>query len=319
MHPDYNSPSELSSFLEKRGFSMQKKFGQNFLINEGARKKIAAALELKPGQSVWEVGPGLGAMTKILLECGARVKAFEIDRGFAECLREFFGDDGNFSLVEGDVLRTWKGQTVSCSLDGQSGQCNQVGQNGQGDKSGHGGSCEMPDYFFGNLPYNIAATLIGDTIEEGVRFAKCAFTVQKEVAQRVAAKAGSDDYSAFSVLCQWAYDVSVICDLGRANFWPRPNVDSRAVLFVRKENFPGCKDPRFFVRTLHALFSSRRKTVRNNLGAFLASHKIQEKCESILERTGIEPSARAEVLPCEKILLLSDCIQDAIIKEERPL
>lgn len=290
--PDYNSPAQLNAFLEENGMAMQKKFGQNFLINQDARKKIAAALKIEKGDKVWEVGPGLGSMTKELLDLGADVTVFEIDRGFSSCLQEFFAEaaaDGNFSLKQGDVLKTWK----DCYKE-------------------NGG----PKYFFGNLPYNIAAALIADTIESGVRFEKCAFTVQKEVAQRMAAKEASEDYSSFSVLCQWAYDVKTICDLGRANFWPRPNVESRAVLFSKKENFPDCQNPSLFVKMQRALFSSRRKTVKNNLQKFLPSLGeafSKDGADELLKKAGIEANVRAEALNVRQMLVLSDAINSFIM------
>ncbi|MBO7135805.1 MAG: ribosomal RNA small subunit methyltransferase A, partial [Spirochaetaceae bacterium] len=196
---DYNSPASLKAFLEARGLAMQKKFGQNFLINGQARKKLIDSLEIEKATTVWEIGPGLGAMTSGILDRGAELTAFEIDHGFAAALSEFFGGRPNFKLVEGDVLKTWK--TVE----------------------------DRPARLFGNLPYNIAATIFADLICAGVRFDKAVITVQKEVAQRMSAKPGSEDYSSFSVLCQWAYDVTPLMDLGGGSFWPKPNVDSRAV------------------------------------------------------------------------------------------
>ena len=289
--PDYNSASELNAFLEQKGMAMQKKFGQNFLLNEAARKKIAASLGVQKGDTVWEVGPGLGSMTKELLELGAKVTVFEIDRGFCSCLEDFFEEEkaaGNFCLVQGDVLKTWKPY---------------LEKNGE------------PKYFFGNLPYNIAAALIADTFEAGVRFEKCAFTVQKEVALRMAAKEASQDYSSFSVLCQWAYDVKTICDLGRANFWPRPNVESRAVLFTKKADFPACQNPALFVKMQRALFSSRRKTVKNNLTKFLSGYDraLGMTADKVLQKAGIDANARAEALNVKQTLLLSDAINSFII------
>ena len=173
----------------------------------------------------------------------------------------------------------------------------------------------VPKYFFGNLPYNIAAALIADTIEAGVRFEKCAFTVQKEVALRMAAKEASQDYSSFSVLCQWAYDVKTICDLGRANFWPRPNVESRAVLFTKKADFPACQNPALFVKMQRALFSSRRKTVKNNLTKFLSGYDraLGMTADKVLQKAGIDANARAEALNVKQTLLLSDAINSFII------
>ena len=283
-HPDYNSPAELKQVLDANGFSMQKKFGQNFLINEDARRRLVDALELTEGMKVWEVGPGLGAMTNTILERGADLTVFEIDRGFASLISGFFEDyskGGTFRIVEGDVMKTWKGHLK------------EAGQ---------------PDRFFGNLPYNIAATIIADTIENNVRFDKCVFTVQKEVAQRMCAKPGTADYSSFSALCQWAYDVKPLLDLAGGNFWPKPNVDSRAVVFTKKEDFPCCKNPATFVKVQRALFSSRRKTVRNNLSQYLKNNDLAVSC---LEKAGIDIMKRAEVLTLPELLKLSDVIEDS--------
>ena len=281
-HPDYNSPAELKKILDANGFSMQKKFGQNFLINEAARTKLIEALDVKEGTSVWEVGPGLGAMTNGLLEKGADVTAFEIDRGFISLLSDFFEDykqKDNFRIVEGDVLKTWYGQTQKGTV--------------------------IPQRFFGNLPYNIAATIIADTIEKGIRFERCVFTVQKEVAVRMAAKPGSENYSSLSVLCNWAYDVKNLMDLSGASFWPKPNVDSRAVVFTKKQDFPCCNNPSLFIKMQRALFSSRRKTVRNNLQGFLKNNDMVMNC---LSKAGIDPVLRAEVLSIEQMLKLCDVI-----------
>lgn len=293
-HPDYNSSSEIKTFLENKGLAMQKKFGQNFLINENARKKIIDSLDVNDSTTVWEVGPGLGCMTEEILSRGAKLTCFEIDKGFASCVKQFFEDYSvkeKFSLVEGDVLKTWK--TELKAFNERTGKSN-------------------PDRFFGNLPYNIAATLIADTIEAGIRFDKCVFTVQKEVAKRMNALPGSDDYSSFSVLCSWAYDITNIVDLSGANFWPKPNVDSRAVLFTKKENFPSCENVQVFCKMQRALFSSRRKTVKNNLNNYLSS---SEKADYALDKAKIDPKLRAEVLTLEQMLNLSDVISKDILNK----
>jgi len=284
-HPDYNSASELKQVLDSNGFSMQKKFGQNFLINGAARKKLIDALEIDENSKVWEVGPGLGAMTAEILNRKAEITCFEIDRGFAGLIKQFFDDEsktGKFNIVEGDVLKTWKNYLESKNN-------------------------AVPDRFFGNLPYNIAATIIADTIENNIRFDKCVFTVQKEVAMRMCAKPGSEDFSSFSVLCQWAYDVKPLLDLSGANFWPKPNVDSRAVVFTKREDFPKCNNPALFVKMQRALFSSRRKNVRNNLTGFLQNNDL---CMTALEKAQIDPMKRAEVLSLEQMLALSDVINE---------
>lgn len=285
-HPDYNSPIALKNFMDENNMAMQKKFGQNFLVNADARKKLIDVLDVKPGMKVWEVGPGLGSMTSGLLERGVNLTVFEIDHGFARLLTQFFekyANSGNFSLVEGDVLKTWPKFAKEN---------------------------DIPERFFGNLPYNVAATIIADTITKGFRFDKAVFTIQKEVGQRMNAKPGTEDYSSFSVLCQWAYDVKPVMDLAGGNFWPVPNVASRAVLMTKKEDFPKCENPELFRKMVRQIFALRRKTLRNNLSRFVKA----EICDEALKIAEIEPSIRAENLSVEDLLKLSDALNSVIEK-----
>lgn len=280
---DYDSPTSLKNFLAQRDMAMQKKFGQNFLINGNARKKLADSLEVENGMTVWEVGPGLGSMTHDILQRGAKVTAFEIDRGFCNILPQFFDEEylkktpgGSFRLVSGDVLKTWQKEL---EINGK------------------------PERFFGNLPYNVAAAIVSDMISHDLRFDKAVITVQKEVAMRCNAKPSTDNYSSFSVLCQWAYDVSNIIDLSGGSFWPKPNVDSRAVKFVKKENFPNCKSPEHFMNMLRSLFLTRRKTIKNNLTQFYSDGDL---AFAVLEKANINPQLRAENLSVDELLALSD-------------
>ena len=235
----------------------------------------------------------MGAMTADILKAGASLTAFEIDAGFSRALTDFFGDEPNFDLVQGDVLRTWKAVR---------------------DERG------TPRRFFGNLPYNIAAAIVGDFISAGVIFEKAVVTVQKEVAARMIASPGTEDYSSFSVFCQWAYRVTTVMDLSGGSFWPRPNVDSRAVELVGRSDWPGCLNPRIFQSVLRALFSSRRKTVHNNFKAWLATRGASGSLagnsstdsvpdpDGMLSSAGIDPGARAETLSLESFLRLSDTV-----------
>jgi len=163
---EYNSPKLLAAFLRERGFALKKKFGQNFLVNPGTRAKILDAIAPEPGELVWEIGPGLGCMTGPILESGAKVAVFEIDRGFIEVLQDEFGGNPRFSLVPGDVLRTWRLHRAA-----------------------------PPAKVFGNLPYSAASAIIADFLEEGFLPSRCVFMVQKEVASRMAAKPGTKNYS----------------------------------------------------------------------------------------------------------------------------
>ncbi len=271
---------------------MQKKFGQNFLINAGAREKLLDSLNFKRDDIIWEVGPGLGSMTRGLLDRGGKVTAFEIDRGFCTVLRELFSGCDAFTLVEGDVLKTWK-------------------KAGEGFSPASEKSPARKPFFFGNLPYNIAATLLADFITAMFFFDRALVTVQKEVALRMAAKPGSADYSAFSVLCSRFYDIKSVMDLAPGNFWPRPNVFSRAVLLEKKASPATCSDDKLFFEVVRALFVSRRKTIKNNLSAWLSA-KTEDSataCETasfMLQYAGVKADERAENLSPDVFCAFAD-------------
>ncbi|MDR0302283.1 MAG: 16S rRNA (adenine(1518)-N(6)/adenine(1519)-N(6))-dimethyltransferase RsmA [Treponema sp.] len=279
---NYNSASALRTFLEQEGLGMRKKFGQNFLINPAVRHKLVDALGAQGADEVWEIGPGLGAMTAMLLEKGLKVKAFEIDSGFIRILKREFAEEKSFCLVEGDVLKTWKSQTT--------------------------GGTKAASFLFGNLPYNIAAAFLADLIEKGCLFQRIVVTVQKEVALRMTASAGSPDYSSFSVLCATAYNVKPLTVIRPSSFYPQPNVDSMGVL-LENRNAPAPVP--VFSPLVRALFSSRRKTIKNNLSVFCASRfGSPALCAGFLQENSLSGMERAEQLTPEVFLSLAKSIQN---------
>jgi 16S rRNA (adenine1518-N6/adenine1519-N6)-dimethyltransferase len=262
--------------MRERDIGARKKYGQNFLVNPAARRKLIDALGISAGDEVWEVGPGLGAMTAGLLEKGARVKAFEIDAGFIRILREFFGEDRNFTLIEGDALKTWP------EADRQDGP----------DKRAVRGR-----YFLGNLPYNIAAELLGNFIEGKCFFTRMAVTVQKEIGLRICARPSSPDYSSFTILCSSVYNARPLMPLKAASFYPAPRVDSLAVLMDMRTDRDASAYPELLYPLVRCLFSFRRKTIRNSLQRFMASYMGAESAGihlDILENAGLDKDERPE-------------------------
>ncbi|MDR2176509.1 MAG: 16S rRNA (adenine(1518)-N(6)/adenine(1519)-N(6))-dimethyltransferase RsmA [Treponema sp.] len=267
---NYDSPIAIKAFLDERGLGTRKKLGQNFLIKGAIREKLTNALELKPGDGVWEIGPGLGAMTGELLERGARVKAFELDPGFVKFLREEFGGNPGFSLVPGDALKTWKGEG------------------------------EAP-FLLGNLPYNIAAVLLGDLAEGKRFFRRMVVTVQKEVGRRLTARPGQADYSSFTVLVAGLYKVKTLITMGPSCFYPPPRVDSAGLSLELREDAADRAAPPLLHPMIRRLFSSRRKTIKNSLEAFVSSRSgagqgVRELTMTALEHCGIRPDERPENL-----------------------
>lgn len=328
---DYNSPSSLKAYMEAFSLAMRKQYGQNFLINHDARRRLSDAVcnaessfcnekgkSARAGSKsasfprmVWEVGPGLGCMTEEFLRRSLNVTAFEIDKAFIASMKSFFPrqiSSGQLKIVEGDVLKTLP-REINHFRAHTSGPLTNVDSGLQQNNSS--------PLLFGNLPYNIAATLIASMIENAAKvnkkplFDRCVITVQKEVAERMASMPDGKSYSSLSVVCQWAYKIRHLMDISPASFWPKPRVASRSLVLDIRDDFPNCLNARLFVKMTRALFSSRRKTVRNNLASFLSGTGCNEgvTAEDILSMAGIDKNSRAQTLDIKTLLNLCDTIE----------
>ncbi|GAB4221637.1 MAG: 16S rRNA (adenine(1518)-N(6)/adenine(1519)-N(6)) -dimethyltransferase RsmA [Spirochaetales bacterium] len=275
----FDSPHTLRKYLEERGLALKKRFGQNFLIDPKIRKRILETLDLRPGEQVWEIGPGLGSMTDLILGAGAALRCFEIDHGFVRVLMERYGEYERFSIVPGDVVKTWK------------------------DFQG-----EAPAKVFGNLPYSSGAALIGDFLEHRFFPGYWVFMIQKEVAQRMIASPGTTEYSSFSVLCQAFTRIQVLFDVPPIAFYPRPRVVSSLLRMVPNDSLQYAVDARVFATVVRAAFASRRKTLQNTLGAFL--HTQGYSFRSVFERAGIDPARRGETLSPEEFLRITRILKE---------
>ncbi|MEN6499581.1 MAG: 16S rRNA (adenine(1518)-N(6)/adenine(1519)-N(6))-dimethyltransferase RsmA [Rectinema sp.] len=278
---DYDSPASIRAFLEDNKLAMSRRFGQNFLVDRRMRERIIQALDVETGMRVWEIGPGLGAMTELILEKGALLTAFEIDYGFARLLESLFSGYDDFSIVEGDMRKTWRTQTA------------------------------QPDRIFGNLPYNVAFDIITDLLKGGCVPPRMVFTLQKEAARRMTARPGSKDYSAFSVLCASVCDTRILFDIGSSAFWPQPRVTSSVVQIVPKDEPVPLDRRRDFFDFVRAAFSSRRKTLRNALYLWaraalpsLKEGEFETLLQKSLKQAGFGVDIRAEVLDSEELFLL---------------
>lgn len=272
---NYDSQKEILNVLAERGLRPTKKFGQNFMISRAAREKVLSFIDIKEGDSVWEIGGGLGAMTSMALEKvgqNGHLTVFEIDRGYIGFLTEQFGSHPGFQIVAGDMVKTWRSAVKSSG---------------------------RPDAIFGNLPYNSASAMITQLIEGDGLAPRMVFTVQKEMGQRITAKPGSADYSSFSVLCQLACDVAYQGDLKSGSFYPVPDVVSGIVTFSPKPGFYEYATPQV-LKAIRDMFASRRKTLLNNLRPY-GIDKVQSVCQNL----GIDVITRAETLAPTQIAELA--------------
>ncbi len=272
---NYTSVKEVSSVLNEEGLAMTKKFGQNFLIDKNARDAVASAVGAGEGSRCWEIGPGMGSITAMVLSSGACVKAFEIDNGFCRLLSErAFADEERFTLISGDALKTIPSEK------------------------------EVPDIIYGNLPYNVGSVIIARLIESSILPSRMVYTLQKEVVDRICAAPGSDEWSSFSVLCQIDYIPRFAFVIKRGCFYPEPNVESAVVIMEKRERPLVPEEIRsVFLSMNRALFAQRRKTVRNNLKA-LGLKDI----DKVLSSSGLTGSERAETLSVSTLVSLAAAI-----------
>lgn len=274
---NHSSPREIETLLSERGLVPHRRFGQNFLINPGARRTILSRASAGPCDTIWEIGAGIGTLTTGLIPIGTSLVLFEIDRGFVELLEDFFGKDKGVEIVPGDFVTTWPSSR---------------------DKAGD------PDLIVGNLPYGAAAKIIVELFEATCG-SRLLFMVQREAALRMCAKPGDSDYSSYSIICQIGWEIERVTDFQPGSFYPKPGVVSTLVEMRPTETtFPF---PRGFVLSFcRCLFAARRKTVANNLLACSSILPLgQERVRMILSRLHVDEKARAEDLGSEEVIRLA--------------
>ena len=257
--------------LDEFGVRPKKSLGQNFMHDPNALEKIVRAAGLGPQDTVVEVGPGTGALTRHLAERARRVIAIELDDRLIPILIHQVGDLENVTLVHADILET--------------------------DLALHIGP-EEPYCVVANLPYYITSAILRFFLERAHKPRRMVVMVQEEVAQRLVA--GPGEMSLLSVSVQYYGQVEIITRLAPGVFWPRPDVVSALVRIEPYRNAPPVRvaDEAAFFRVVRAGFSQKRKQLRNALGAGLGISK--EEAAALLEAAGIDPQRRAETLTLEE-------------------
>ena len=270
------SSPKIKETLEQFGLSPLKKLGQNFLKDANVTRRIAEAAVL-PGEDVLEIGPGLGALTDVLAERAGRVVAVEIDSGMTRALSHTLAHRNNVTVLHADILKTDIKKVAEEYFSGSFAVA-------------------------GNLPYYITSKCLFAVLESGAPVTRFTAMVQKEVAERLAAKAGDKDYGALTASIAYYGAVQKILNVPAGCFLPEPDVDSAVIQFTPSKTMD--VERKIYARTVKALFAMRRKTVQNNLKAMLGA----EEASAALELAGIDPKARAETLSPETIARLAEII-----------
>jgi 16S rRNA (adenine1518-N6/adenine1519-N6)-dimethyltransferase len=257
------------------------RFGQNFMIDQNLVRLVADAGQVRRDDLVIEVGPGTGTLTEELLERAGEVAVVEIDRDLAGMLRKRFVTRPNFKLIEGDALAGK--HELNSDLLSLLASARRAGRSAK---------------LVANLPYNIASPLVIGLLIDGVEL--LAFTVQKEVAERLRAGAGTDAYGPLSVVVQLMAKVEVLRTLPPQAFWPAPKVDSSLVRLTREDRLG--ERARAVGQFVHSVFSFRRKTLRRALA------QAGYDADAALAATSFDGGLRPEAFTPEQLLRLFQAV-----------
>lgn len=267
----YPTPRAL---LEKHGLRAKKSWGQNFLGDEGILDDIARLAAPAPGELVVELGAGLGHLTSRLLARGAKVVAVERDRDMARVLRAEMGE--RIVLLEADAASLEYGEIAASAAP----------------RSGTAPASKVA--VVGNLPYHLTSPILFSVLDQVEHLSRAVFLVQREVANRLAARPATHDWGILSVLLQREADVSIERVVPAGAFVPPPRVESAVICALFRPPVEAVPDPARFRRLVKAGFAQRRKTLANALAA--ARIGDDAALASALSAAGIDPRRRGETL-----------------------
>lgn len=263
--------NDIRALLSRHGFHFSKSLGQNFLTAAWVPERIAESAGLDEGTGVLEVGPGVGCLTEQLSLRAGKVLAVELDKALKPVLAETLAGRENVEILFGDVLKQDLPALVREKLPG------------------------LRPVICANLPYNVTTPLLTAFLEAGC-FETVTVMIQREVAKRICAPAGTPDYGAFGLFVQWHCLTELLFDVPPSCFVPQPKVTSSVIRLTRREEKPfPVQDEQLLFRVIRAAFNQRRKTLSNALSAGLGELS-KEQAEKVLENCGFDPKIRGEAV-----------------------
>lgn len=280
-----SNPKKTIEVIQKYQFGFQKKFGQNFLIDDHVLTKIMDGANVTKDDFVLEIGPGIGTMTQYLAERGRQVLAVEIDKNLLPILAETLAPYDNVEILNDDILKV---------------DINAIAQ-----KYNQG----KPIKVVANLPYYITTPIIMGLFESHVPIDNITVMVQKEVADRMQVGPGTKDYGALSLAVQYYAKPCIIANVPPNCFIPRPNVGSAVIRLTRHLDPPVVvKDEALLFKIIRASFNQRRKTLQNGLNNSAELSFTKEQIVDAIESIGLKANIRGEALTLEEFAKLSDVL-----------
>ena len=275
--------NEIKELLARHKFRFSKSLGQNFLTASWVPEDIAAGSRADMNTGVLEVGPGIGCLTNELSRRAGKVVSVELDKALKPILAETLADCDNVEIVFGDVLKQNLKELVEEKMPG------------------------MRHIVCANLPYNVTSPLLTQFIEADC-FESITVMIQREVARRICAKAGTADYGAFGIFVQWYCDTELLFDVPPSCFVPQPKVTSSVIHLRRRAKHPAeTKDEALMFKIIRAAFNQRRKTLVNAISSQVPGIS-KAKAEKAITDCGFDIRVRGEVLDIGSFAKLTDKI-----------
>ncbi len=279
------NPTNTIEILKKYGFSFQKKFGQNFLIDNNILEKIVENAGVTKDDLVIEIGPGIGTLTQHLCEHAREVVAVEIDKKLIPILEDTLSEYDNVRVINEDILKV---------------DVNKIAEERNGGKNVK---------VVANLPYYITTPIIMGLFESNLPLESITVMVQKEVAERMQEGPGTKDYGALSLAVQFYSKPKVVLNVPAGCFMPKPNVDSAVIKLEKYEQPPvEVKDSKKMFEIIRAAFNQRRKTLTNSIANSGELNYSKDDVGKALETMGLLSTVRGEALTLEQFAKLSDLL-----------
>ncbi len=273
--------NDIKPLLQRHGFRFSKSLGQNFLVASWVPEDIADSADIDAGTGVLEIGPGIGCLTEQLSMRARRVVSIEVDDGLKGVLKETLAGRENVEIVFGDALKQELAALVNEKMPG------------------------MRHVVCANLPYNVTTPVISKLLECG-EFETITVMIQREVARRICAAAGTADYGAFTVLVNWYAQPEMLFDVPPGCFIPQPKVTSSVIRLKRRDTPPvQVKNEVLFFRIVRAAFAQRRKTLVNALSAGFGEIS-KESIEKCVVDSGFDAKIRGEMLSLGDFAKIAD-------------
>ena len=285
--PSLGNPKNTIEILNKYKFVFQKRYGQNFLIDEHVLGKIIRSAGITEDDFVIEIGPGIGTLTQYLAYSAREVAAIEIDDALIPILEDTLSGYDNVTVIHEDVLKVDLPKLV---------------------EEKNGGN---PVKVVANLPYYITTPIIMGLFENHVPVESITIMVQKEVADRMKTGPGSKDYGALSLAVQYYARPELVANVPPNCFMPRPRVGSAVIRLTKHEKPPvEVQDEKLMFQIIRASFNQRRKTLVNGLYNAPELHIPKERTAAVLEEMGLAPGIRGEALELSQFAELSSRLKD---------